>query len=141
MFLKRLFWAVFPPPELRNVLQLIRAHGADDDFSSYGGAGWDVVKPRARMWLAQNQDSVLAAIRDRGESPEKLVTLMMYDIAREELRSGRYHIYRSTLSGIGGGLHYVVGQLINEAVSLGICSEEEARDTRAQVRHEIQDVG
>ena len=83
-----------------------------------------------------------ASIELDGLSPTALVCLLITNVLDEELCSGRYHIYRGTLSENGKELlrlwDYSIDRMLVEKIYE---DEEKAQNEKRWIRNQIKTVG
>ncbi len=129
---------IFPSKEVKAALGVIDEAAVifDDNLS------FPLVIGHVRsMILAQPEKFV--SIIQKGQTPRAWVYSAIANVASDLAESGNYHLYRGMLNpiGPGGGLFKLYSAAVDELVHLGVVDESSAKEHKAQVAHNIGQVG
>jgi hypothetical protein len=104
------------------------------------GAGAETVTSKLVEYLLRWAKPVKEEIHE-GVPPRIIVLYQMMNVARGDLASGRFHIYRGKLSMRGDGLRAINSYCLNELTKLGKFTEEERRAAEKATLANIREVG
>lgn len=101
---------------------------------------WAVCDPVFSKMLG-SKDAVISAMQRYGDDHRTFVVNALANISSMELRSGRYHMYRGVLSGIGRSLLSTYEWCGHELVLRKLITEADRLECLADLREEIRSVG
>jgi hypothetical protein len=141
---KALIRQVFPDrlPEIRATLTALET--VKKTFSkteAYAQSALEAACDQAKENAKRNNQSIIHTLETRKWTVENMALSLIAAVCAEALRSGRNHIFRGALSGIGTGYLEVFSRTLEKMIASGFVSEDDARRDLAQVRKDILNVG
>lgn len=130
--LRRFWWLLFPPIEVRWTRQAIR--------EACKGVGVPELMDRA-LADARDVETVVYSIRIDRHTPATLAALLISNQAGRMLSSGRHHIYRGVLSQKGRALRAAWDKANEFLVAEGRWTDEEFTADRKALSESIRTVG
>jgi hypothetical protein len=107
--------------------------------SFFPDLGFDDIKQQLRTFIIKHPDNVRKALEANGARNACLMGIVR--IARDDLASGRDHIYRGTLSMAGDGKKAVFDIAMRELEKAGICTTEVRQLRSQELEEDIREVG
>jgi len=104
------------------------------------GAGAATVTPRVVEDILRWAKPIKEDIHN-GKLPRALMLFMMMNVARDYLASGRFHIYRGTLSMQGDGVRAINSYCLDELTKLGRFTAETKIAAEKATNADIRAVG
>jgi hypothetical protein len=102
--------------------------------------GIETIKPSVVEVILNGRDEIQRNLRS-GKTPRAIVLLVMMNVTRNYLTSGRFHIYRGILSMAGNGLMSIYMYCLDELTKLGVMTAEEMRAARKATDEDIREMG
>ncbi len=132
------------PVEVKLVLSAVSRETLliiDDPKRELGGRiATDIVTPKVVRDILDWSKNVERVIHN-GKPPRVLALFLMMNVARDYLGSGRFHIYRGTLSMQGHALKGMNAYCLGELAKLGHFTDEERRAALRATNEDIAEVG
>ena len=104
------------------------------------GIATDIVTPKVVADVLAWAKSISGDIRD-GKPPRVIALYLMMNVARDELASGIFHIYRGRLSMQGDALKWMNAYCLEELTKLGQMTAEEKTEALIATNEDIGAVG
>lgn len=137
-FIKR----IFASKELRSALGTIDELDLIFSKSSIGGSGFEIIKKQLTTYVLRNEKELIE-FNLNGQTPRVSVLFATAKMAKNQLMTGKYHIYRGVLNNLSEGpsFKYIYHKVIDFLVKAGRLSEEDAIYSRDQLNELIRDTG
>ncbi|MDB5789098.1 hypothetical protein [Caballeronia mineralivorans] len=139
------FQRLFKPREVKAVLLALdfeerKLCDAIDQPLLGSYAGFRLIRSDIRGIVSSHPADVVLKVRE-GMAPRTVAYLLIANRTAQMLRSGRYHIYRGTLSMPGQSLFSLWSVATGELEAAGMHSPEEGVEGERDFRQQIKDVG
>jgi hypothetical protein len=91
--------------------------------------------------LTGDKERIREAIQNDQMKPEQLALVLIANVSAKHLASGKYHIYRGLLSGIGQEIAHVFDKAVGRLLKNKYYSQQDAENHRKMVADEVKGVG
>ena len=130
----------FSKKEVKEAFEILEEASKKFAFASYG---FDLVKAHAEKSILSEAKQLTKSVQNGTVTVRKYVYSLITYISGNLVSSGQYHIYRGVLSPMGPGedLLKILDLGLDELVTMGDISKEEAAEQKEVVRKNIEEMG
>jgi hypothetical protein len=133
---------LFPPSYIKEVIASLDGLTTIFEENWKASAAFNVeMKGRTRTWFLEHPEAVQRASQEPNYNPRVVCLEMIANLARDDLASGRNHVYRGVLSMAGENKKALYNVAMVELVKGGLGTPETLRERTKELDQEIREMG